>query len=130
MPNNFPDTEATNNTPAAMNTAAQMLTGGAALLVFALLIGERWPASPPLSASLAIVYLAIAGSLVGFSAYLYLLHTVRPALATSYAYVNPPVAVLVGALFGGEAVHPFDVIAMGVILGGVALITMARGRRA
>jgi drug/metabolite transporter (DMT)-like permease len=116
--------------PAAMNTAAQMLTGGAALLVFALLIGERWPASPPLSASLAIVYLAIAGSLVGFSAYLYLLHTVRPALATSYAYVNPPVAVLVGALFGGEAVHPFDVIAMGVILGGVALITMARGRRA
>jgi len=119
-----------NMPPAAMNTAAQMLTGGAALLVFALLIGERWPASPPLSASLAIVYLAIAGSLVGFSAYLYLLHTVRPALATSYAYVNPPVAVLVGALFGGEAVHPFDVIAMGVILGGVALITMARGRRA
>ena len=44
--------------------------------------------------------------------------------------MNPPVAVLVGALFGGEAVHPFDVIAMGVILGGVALITMARGRRA
>jgi drug/metabolite transporter (DMT)-like permease len=113
-----------------MNTAAQMLTGGVVLLVFALLIGERWPASPPLSANLALVYLAIAGSLVGFSAYLYLLNTVRPALATSYAYVNPPVAVLVGALFGGEAVHGLDIVAMGVILGGVALIALARERAA
>ncbi|MFI4969041.1 MAG: drug/metabolite exporter YedA [Lysobacterales bacterium] len=119
-----------NMPPAAMNTAAQMLTGGAVLLVFALTIGERWPASPPVSASLALVYLAIAGSLVGFSAYLYLLNTVRPALATSYAYVNPPVAVLVGALFGGEAVHAFDIVAMTVILGGVALIALARERRA
>lgn len=114
--------------PAAMNTAAQMLTGGAVLLVFALLIGERLPVSPPLSANLALVYLAIAGSLVGFSAYLYLLNTVRPALATSYAYVNPPVAVLVGALFGGEAVHGFDIVAMAVILGGVALIALGRER--
>ena len=114
--------------PAAMNTAAQMLTGGAVLLVFALSIGERWPVAPPLSASLAVVYLAIAGSLVGFSAYLYLLNTVRPALATSYAYVNPPVAVLVGALFGGEAVHAFDLVAMAVILGGVALIALGRER--
>lgn len=114
--------------PAAMNTAAQMLTGGAVLLVFALLIGERWPVSPPLSANLALVYLAVAGSLVGFSAYLYLLNTVRPALATSYAYVNPPVAVLVGALFGGEAVHGFDIVAMAVILGGVGLIALARER--
>ena len=113
---------------AAMNTAAQMLTGGALLLVFALTIGERWPVAPPLSASLAVVYLAIAGSLVGFSAYLYLLNTVRPALATSYAYVNPPVAVLVGALFGGEIVRPFDIVAMGVILAGVSLIAFARER--
>ena len=119
-----------NMPPAAMNTAAQMLTGGAVLLAFALLVGERVPASPPLSASLAIVYLAIAGSLVGFSAYLYLLNTVRPALATSYAYVNPPVAVLVGAVFGGEAVHAFDVVAMVVILAGVALIALARERNA
>lgn len=117
-----------NMPPAAMNTAAQMLTGGVALLVFALLLGERLPAAPPTSATLAIVYLAIAGSLVGFSAYLYLLNTVRPALATSYAYVNPPVAVLVGALFGGEIVHAFDIAAMMVILAGVALIALARER--
>lgn len=119
-----------NMPPAAMNTAAQMLTGGAALLVFSLLIGERWPAAPTLSASLAIAYLAIAGSLVAFSAYLYLLNTVRPTLATSYAYVNPPVAVLVGAVFAGEVVRPLDIVAMGVILTGVALITLGRGRRA
>jgi drug/metabolite transporter (DMT)-like permease len=117
-----------NMPPAAMNTAAQMLTGGAVLLVFALLIGERFPASPPLPATLALVYLAIAGSLVGFSAYLYLLNTVRPALATSYAYVNPPVAVLIGVLLGGETVHPLDLLAMAVILGGVALIAMARDK--
>ena len=119
-----------NMPPAAMNTAAQMLTGGALLFVFALAIGERWPAAPPVSASLAIVYLATFGSLLGFSAYLYLLNTVRPALATSYAYVNPPVAVMVGALFAGEAVHGLDVVAMVVILVGVGLITLARERRA
>jgi drug/metabolite transporter (DMT)-like permease len=116
--------------PAAMNTAAQMLTGGAVLFIGALLFGERFPATPTASSTLALAYLAGAGSLIGFSAYLYLLNTVRPALATSYAYVNPPVAVLVGALFGGETVHVFDVVAMAVILGGVALIALAReGRR-
>lgn len=114
--------------PAAMNTAAQMLTGGAVLLVFSLLVGERWPDAPSLSANLAIAYLAVAGSLVAFSAYLYLLNAVRPALATSYAYVNPPVAVLIGALLGGEAVHAADLVAMAIILAGVALIAFGRRR--
>lgn len=118
-----------NMPPAAMNTAAQMLTGGVLLLAFALLTGERWPAAPTMSANLALVYLAVAGSLIGFSAYLYLLNNVRPALATSYAYVNPPVAVLFGAMLGGESVRPFDIIAMAVILGGVALIAFARERK-
>jgi drug/metabolite transporter (DMT)-like permease len=115
--------------PAAMNTAAQMLTGGTVLFVGALLFGERYPAMPALSSTLALGYLAVAGSLIGFSAYLYLLNTVRPALATSYAYVNPPVAVLVGAMFAGEAIHAFDVIAMIVILGGVGLIALAREKK-
>jgi drug/metabolite transporter (DMT)-like permease len=115
--------------PAAMNTAAQMLTGGAVLFVGALIFGERFPADPGTSSTLALVYLAIMGSLVGFTAYLYLLNTVRPALATSYAYVNPPVAVIVGALFAGESVHAFDMAAMAVILGGVGLIALAREKR-
>jgi len=116
--------------PAAMNTAAQMLTGGAVLFIGALTFGERFPLAPTTSATLALVYLGVMGSIVAFSAYLYLLNTVRPALATSYAYVNPPVAVLIGALLGGETVHPFDLIAMAVILAGVGLIALARERRA
>jgi len=119
-----------NMPPAAMNTAAQMLTGGAVLFVGALLFGERYPAMPAMSSTLALGYLAVAGSLIGFSAYLYLLNTVRPALATSYAYVNPPVAVVVGALFAGESIHAFDVVAMVVILGGVGLIALAREKKA
>ena len=118
-----------NMPPAAMNTAAQMLTGGVLLLVFALTIGERWPAAPTPHASLALVYLAVAGSLIGFTAYLYLLNTVRPALATSYAYVNPPVAVMFGVMLGGEIVGSLDVVAMVVILAGVGLIALARERR-
>ena len=116
--------------PAAMNTAAQMLTGGTVLFVGSLLFGERFPASPSMASTLSLVYLAAMGSLVAFTAYLYLLNTVRPALATSYAYVNPPVALVFGALIGGEVVHGFDIVAMGVILGGVGLIALARERRA
>ncbi len=110
----------------AMNTAAQMLTAGVMLLGFALAIGERWPTSAPPQAHLALLYLAIAGSLVGFSAYLYLLGAVRPALATSYAYINPPVAVLIGAWLGGESVHGSDLAAMAIILAGVAIIAFTR----
>ena len=116
--------------PAAMNTAAQMLTGGAVLFIGSLLAGERFPVAPTTSATLAVAYLVVMGSIVAFSAYLYLLNTVRPALATSYAYVNPPVAVLIGALLGGETVHRFDLVAMAVILAGVGLIALARERRA
>ncbi|TDR48884.1 drug/metabolite transporter (DMT)-like permease [Tahibacter aquaticus] len=111
-----------------MNTAAQMLTGGAALTVLALLNGQGIPAEPSLRAGLALAYLAVFGSIIGFSAYLYLLRTVRPALATSYAYVNPPVAVLFGALLAGERVHALDIVGMAVILGGVAIITLARDK--
>lgn len=111
-----------------MNTAAQMLGGGTALLLIALLTGERWPASPTLPATLGLLYLVVFGSLVAFSAYLYLLANVRPALATSYAYVNPPVAVALGVLFAGESVRLVDLISMAIILTGVGLITLAQAR--
>ena len=112
----------------AMSTAAQMLCGSVALGIVALLTGERVVAVHA-DTVLALVYLGVFGSIVGFSAYIYLLHHVRPALATSYAYVNPPVAVLVGVLFAGEAVHTLDVVGMAVILAGVATITLAKARR-
>jgi drug/metabolite transporter (DMT)-like permease len=115
--------------PASMNTAAQMISGGAALTMVSLLLGERFPAAPSSASLLALAYLIVFGSLVAFTAYLYLLQNVRAVLATSYAYVNPPVAVLLGALFLGEAVHANDLVAMAVILSGVAMITLGKVRR-
>lgn len=112
-----------------MNTAAQMLCASVALLVVGFASGETLPAHPSLKATLALAYLAVFGSILAFSAYLYVLKHARPAVATSYAYVNPPVAVLLGVLLVGETVGPFDLAGMAIILVGVAVITLARQRR-
>lgn len=111
-----------------MSTAAQMLCGGVAMGLLGLALGERITEVPPLSATLAVGYLAAFGSIVGFSAYVWLLHHVRPALATSYAYVNPPIAVLLGALLLHERVGADAIGAMAVILAGVVIITRAKAR--
>ena len=113
----------------AMSAAAQMLGGSVTLGLIALLRSEHLTVMPSLNATLALAYLMIAGSLLGFSAYIYLLHHVRPALASSYAYVNPPVAVLVGVALGGESVRTLDIAAMVVILAGVLAITLAKNKR-
>jgi drug/metabolite transporter (DMT)-like permease len=112
-----------------MNTAAQMLCASGALITVALSAGERLPARPSVHATLAVAYLIVFGSIIAFSAYLYVLKHVRPALATSYAYVNPPVAVLFGLLLVGEHVGPYDLAGMAIILLGVGVITLARQRR-
>ncbi|MEW9573525.1 drug/metabolite exporter YedA [Rhodanobacter sp. Si-c] len=112
-----------------MNTAAQMLCGSASLLLMGFGGGERLPAHPALHANLALAYLVVVGSLIGFSAYLYVLKHARPVLATSYAYVNPPVAVLFGMLLADEHIGPFELAGMSVILLGVAAITLARQKR-
>lgn len=114
--------------PPFMTAAGQMLCGGVMLVALGLAMGERLPASPTPLATTALVYLAIFGSIVAFSAYLWLLEHVRPALATSYAYVNPPIAVLFGAWFGGERFGMHDLGAMAVILAGVAVISLSKGR--
>lgn len=111
-----------------MSTAAQMLCGGVLMTAFGLGIGERVLVMPSLHAVLAVGYLALFGSIVGFTAYVWLLNNVRPALATSYAYVNPPIAVLLGALLMGEKVDAHTVGAMAVILAGVVIITRAKAR--
>jgi len=115
--------------PGPMNTAAQMLCASVALLLVGFAGGERLPAHPTARATLALVYLAIFGSIIAFSAFLYVLRHARPALATSYAYVNPPVAVLFGVLLVGEHVGPYDLAGMAIILFGVAVITLAKQRR-
>lgn len=112
-----------------MSAAAQMLCGGITLAVIALLRGEHFSAWPSLNATLALAYLIVAGSILGFSAYIYLLHHTRPALASSYAYVNPPVAVLIGVALAGESVTTLDIVGMIVILASVAAITMAKAKR-
>ncbi len=115
--------------PGPVNTAAQMLCASVAMLLVGFATGERLPAHPAVRATVALVYLAIFGSIVAFSAYLYVLKHARPALATSYAYVNPPVAVLFGVLLAGEHVGPYDLAGMAIILAGVGVITLARQRR-
>ncbi len=113
-----------------MNTAAQMLCGSVALLLMGFGGGERLPAHPTLHANLALAYLVVFGSLIGFSAYLYVLKHARPVLATSYAYVNPPVAVLFGMLLAGERIGLPEIAGMAIILFGVAAITLAGQKRA
>ena len=115
--------------PGPMNTAAQMLCASVALLAVGYASGEHLPAHPTARATLAVVYLAVFGSIIAFSAYLYVLKHARPALATSYAYVNPPVAVLFGVLLAGEHVGAYELAGMAIILCGVAAITLARQRR-
>ena len=112
-----------------MNTATQMLCGSIALLAAGFLGGEQLPVHPALHATLAAAYLVLFGSLIAFSAYLYVLKHARPALATSYAYVNPPIAVLFGVLLLGEKVGPYDLAGMAVILVGVLIITLAKQRQ-
>ncbi len=111
-----------------MSTAAQMLCGGVAMGIVGLTLGERIHEVPPLKATLALIYLGVFGSIIGFSAYVWLLHHVRPALATSYAYVNPPIAVLLGALLLHERVGTQAIAAMALILAGVVLISLSRTR--
>ncbi len=85
-----------------------------------------FPGPRPLA---AMTYLIIGGSLVAFSAYGYLLRHVRPALATSYAYVNPLVAVGLGVALAGEQITMVGLLAMLTILSGVGLVSLGRERR-
>ncbi len=110
-----------------MSSAAQMLAGGALLLILGAALGEHMHAWPTAKALGALAYLIVFGSFLGFSSYLYLLNTVRPALATSYAYVNPLVAVALGVLLAGERVAFVELLAMPLIVAGVLLVLAHRG---
>jgi len=111
-----------------MGAAAQMLCGGAMMLVAGLLLGERLDTMPSVKGVLAVAYLAGFGSIVAFSAYVWLLHHVRATLAGSYAYVNPVVAVALGAWLAAERFSAHDIGAMVVILLGVVAITLSKVR--
>ena len=112
-----------------MSSAAQMLCGGVAMCIAGALTGERFDGMPSAHGLAAFAYLIVFGSIIGFSAYIWLLHHVRPALAGSYAYVNPAIAVGLGAWLAGERFGAHELMAMGVILLGVVAITLAKARK-
>ncbi|MEO6324077.1 MAG: EamA family transporter [Thermoanaerobaculia bacterium] len=112
-----------------LGTAMEMLVGGALLFAFGLLFGEgsrlRLDAITPKSIA-ALAYLVVFGSLIGLSAYVWLLTVVAPARVSTYAFVNPVIAVLLGWAFHGEPLTARTLIAAGVIVGAVVLITTER----
>ena len=111
-----------------MASGAEMLAGGVLLLALSQFLGEKLTVMPTEQAWWALGYLVVFGSLVAYSAYIYLLGNVRPAMATSYAYVNPMVAVGLGVILAGESVTPVGLVAMVIILGAVGLVVMGRDR--
>ncbi|HVD15946.1 MAG TPA: EamA family transporter [Actinomycetota bacterium] len=108
-----------------VTTGMEMLAGGAVLAVASVVGGEpariRF-AEISVSSVLAVAYLVVFGSLVAFTAYVWLLRNVRTSVVGTYAYVNPVVAVALGAVLGGEPVTGRALLAGAVILAGVALI--------
>ncbi|HYW51779.1 MAG TPA: EamA family transporter [Gemmatimonadaceae bacterium] len=112
---------------AFMGSALQMLTAGALLLVACTLTGQ-WSAVHLADVSsrswIAFWYLIFFGSLLGFTAYVWLLRVAKTSHVATYAYVNPIVALLLGASIGHEAITPMMLIAGGVTLLGVVLVVM------
>jgi drug/metabolite transporter (DMT)-like permease len=120
-----------------LGSAMQMVAGGVLLCVVAALHGDfsaataaaMAPDAPGAGAALAaVVYLITFGSLIGFTAYIWLMRNASPAKVATYAYVNPVVAVLLGWLLGGEGLGARTVAASAVIVAAVALITVGRTR--
>jgi drug/metabolite transporter (DMT)-like permease len=102
-----------------------MICGGALLTLVGLLAGEhhRFDATRISLLSIgAFAYLVIIGALVGYTAYIFLLRHCVPAKVATYAYVNPIVAVILGALFASETLTPRAIFAAGLIIGSVALV--------
>ena len=112
-------------------TALQMLCGGALIMLEALVTGE-WaqfhPAAVTPFSLAAFAWLVILGSVVSYSAYLYTMRHARTALASTYAYVNPLVALVLGFFVFGERLTPVEVVASAVILAGVALMMVPAKR--
>lgn len=115
-----------------LTTSMQMLAGSVALALMSLVSGEAtgWSAGTISAKSvLALAYLIVFGALVGYSAYIWLLRVSTPARASTYAYVNPVVAVLLGWLFADEQLDARAAIAMVVILASVVMVTIHGGAR-
>jgi drug/metabolite transporter (DMT)-like permease len=116
-----------------MSAATQMLTGGVQLLILAAVSGEfaQFHASSISGkAWFALIYLIVAGSIIAFTAYVWLLDFESPTRVGTYAYVNPVMAVILGGLIGGEVIGPRTILGTVLILIGVAAITTAKAKKA
>jgi drug/metabolite transporter (DMT)-like permease len=116
----------------AMSSGAQMLAGGGLLAIAGAILGEirRFhPAQVSRDAWLALIYLIIAGSIIGFTAYVWLIHHESPTRVGTYAYVNPVVAVMVGYFLGGEALDLRTILGSLFVLVSVVLITTTPPKR-
>ncbi|HYV86305.1 MAG TPA: EamA family transporter [Patescibacteria group bacterium] len=111
-----------------MAVALEMLIAGLALVGLGLALGEAARFHPTPRATLAVAWLVVAGSLFGYSAYMWLLSHVPAVKVSTYAYVNPVIAVGLGALVLGEPIDGFMILGTLVILGGVAAVNLARVR--
>jgi drug/metabolite transporter (DMT)-like permease len=113
----------------AMSSGAQMLAGGFFLALAAAALGEFrdfHPSDVSRGAWLALLYLIVFGSIIGFTAYVWLIHHESPTKVATYAYVNPVVAVLVGYFLGGESLGLRTVLGTLFVLTSVVVITSAR----
>ena len=115
-----------------MSSGAQMLAGGLLLAVSALARGEFrdfHPLAVSRTAWVALLYLIVAGSIIAFTAYVWLIHHESPTKVGTYAYVNPVIAVLLGYFLGGEALGLRTILGTAFVLASVVVITTARARK-
>jgi drug/metabolite transporter (DMT)-like permease len=115
-----------------MSSGAQMLAGGILLAIAAAMLGEFrgfHPSAVSRGAWFALLYLIVAGSIIGFTAYVWLLHHESPTKVGTYAYVNPVVAVAVGYFLGGEAIGLRTILGTLFVLVSVVVITTTRARK-
>jgi drug/metabolite transporter (DMT)-like permease len=116
-----------------MSSGAQMLTGGFFLLLTSATLGEFrnfHPLSVSRAAWFALLYLIVAGSIIAYTAYVWLIHHESPTKVGTYAYVNPVVAVLVGYFMGGEALGVRTILGTLFVLTSVVVITSTRAKQA
>ena len=116
----------------AMSAAAQMFSGGVQLLLLAAVAGEFahfHARDVSRTAWFSLIYLIIAGSIVGYTAYVWLLHYESPTKVGTYAYVNPVVAVIVGTSLGGETIGRRTMLGTALILISVVAITTMRAKK-
>ncbi|MGH8310518.1 MAG: EamA family transporter, partial [Steroidobacteraceae bacterium] len=114
--------------PGASGFAAEMLAGGVIALIVSAVLGESWTLPTSGAVWWAWSYLVVFGSIIAYSAYRTLIERASPTLASTYAYVNPPVALLVGWWLGDESFSPNVLIGLPIVLAAVGLLAWAQMR--